>query len=131
MRFLLFFVNPLEIKALPKIHFPISGDIESTTETETLTYEEKNRLCYAAGYVPRTLKEKKQLNAHKRDLLSCLPNFLDKGEDLDDESNDWNKAINRGGLIKINNDTYELLVAMELELYKHLSSKEITILQGY
>ena len=56
---------------------------------------------------------------------------MDKGEDLDDESNDWNKAINRGGLTKINNDTYELLVAMELELYKHLSSKEITILQGY
>ena len=123
------FIGDYTLKELAKIHFPVSNENDSTVET-TLTYEEKNGLRYAAGYVPRTLKKKlvKSGHPHKGTLLLCLPNLLDEGEDLNDDSSDWIKAIDRGGLTKINNDTYELFVAMELELRKHLSSKEVPVL---
>lgn len=45
-----------------------------------------------------------------------MSNLLDQEEDVDDGSSDWINAINRGGLTKVNNDTYELFVAMEVEL---------------
>jgi len=53
---------------------------------------------------------------------------LDEGDDLDDDSSNWIKAINRGGLTKVNNDTYQLFVAMEVELCKQFASKEVPVL---
>ena len=85
---------------------------------------------YAAGYVPRSLNKKlaKSAHPHKKDLLLCLPNSLAQEEDLDDDSSDWISAIDRGGLTKVNNDTYQLFVAMEMELRKQLASLEIPAL---
>lgn len=108
-------------KELAKLHFPLSETENISESHETLTYEERNRLHYAAGYVPRSLKKKlvKSTHPHKKDLLLCLPNLLaQEEEDLDDDSSGWISAINRGGLTKVNNDTYELFVALELELQK-------------
>ena len=95
-----------------------------------MTYEERNGLRYAAGYVPRSLKKKltKSAHPHKKDLLLCLPNLLSQEEDLDDDSSDWIGAIDRGGLTKVSNDTYQLFVAMEIELQKQLASTEVPVL---
>ena len=60
--------------------------------------------------------------------MLCLPNLLDQEEDVDDDSSDWIDAINRGGLIKVNNDTYKLFVAMEVELRKQLALKKVPAL---
>ena len=57
--------------------------------------------------------------------MLCLPNLLNQEEDVDDDSSDWINAINRGGLTKVNNDTYELFVAMEVELRKQLALKKV------
>ena len=120
------YVGDYVLKELAKIHFPLS-ETEKVVDHETLTYEERNGLRYAAGYVPRSLKKKlaKSANPHKKDLMLCLPNLLDQEEDVDDDSSDWIDAVNRGGLTKVNNDTYELFVAMEVELRKQLALKKV------
>ena len=49
-------VGDYVLKELAKIHFPLS-ETEKVANYESLTYEEKNGLRYAAGYVPRSLKK--------------------------------------------------------------------------
>ena len=50
------YIGNYTLKELAKIHFPLS-DTENIVEShENSTYEERNGLHYAAGYVPRSLK---------------------------------------------------------------------------
>ena len=41
-------------------------------------------------------------------------------EDLDIDSSDWIMLIDRGGLTCVNNITFELFQAMEIEFHEHL-----------
>ena len=53
----------------------------------------------------------------KNDLQLCLLDLLDDGdEECSDESKDWIKLINCGGLALINDITFQLFQAMEHEL---------------
>ena len=101
------YIGDYVLKELAKICFPLSENKDITENHDALTYEERNGLRYAAGYVPRSLKKKltKSAHPHKKDLLLCLPNLLSQEEDLDDDSSDWIGAIDRGGLNKVSNDT--------------------------
>ena len=57
-------------------------------------------------------------NEKKEDQLLCL-------EDASEEQNkstQWLKAINRGGILCVNNMTFELFLTMERELRCHLTS---------
>ncbi len=49
----------------------------------------------------------------KNDIQLCIFDLLDEGSES-----------NRGGLTRVNNLTYELLVAMELELRRHVRNFE-------
>ena len=39
-----------------------------------------------------------------------------------DDSQDWMNAVERGGLMHVNNDTYELFLSMEKELRNYIKS---------
>ena len=82
----------------------------------TLSYEEKNALRYAAGYIPRNLMSKlKRYACHNKESLSmCLLDIIEEDCMGDDESQDWVKLVNRGGLNYINNDMFIFVSAMEL-----------------
>lgn len=125
------YVSDYVLKKLLKQHHPVPS-----TETQPiaccsqacsvgLTFEEKSGLCYAAGYVPRALKRKLLKSSHplKNDLLLCLLDLLDDGDDeyIDDEATQWIDLIDRGGLTRVNGLTLEVFVCMENELRSHLS----------
>ena len=58
------------------------------------------------------------------------PDLLDDGREEQNESTDWLQAINRGGLLCVNNNTFEFLLTMERELRCHLSSNPETEFTG-
>ena len=116
------------LKEQAKLKYPISDTSRIETEEAELTYEERNGLRYAAGYVPRSLKKKlyRSSHQHKEVLISLLRNLLDeRNDDFDDDSTNWIDLIDRGGLKRINNDTYQLFVALEMQLRKQINSQHI------
>ena len=54
-------------------------------------------------------------------LISLLRNEIN--DDFDDDSTNWINLIDRGGLNRINNDTYQLFVALEMQLRKQINSQ--------
>ena len=75
-------------------------------------------LCYSVGYVPRSLKKKlyRSSQCHKDILIFLLKDLLDERYDDDnDDSTDWINLIDKGGLKRVNNDTYQLFVALEMQ----------------
>ena len=119
------YVGDYMFKQLIKLHHPLHVSEFKGTDHSTPTYEEKNAIRYAAGYVPRSLKKKILKSAHplKEDIQLCILDLLDDGDEYDNESKDWVRIINHGGLTQINNTTYELFVSVECELRKHLSKQ--------
>ena len=87
-----------------------------------LTTEETLGLRYSAGYIPRALKKKLTKSSHplKDHLQLCLFDLLDEGDDSVSASSAWVDEVNRGGLTKVNNTTFDLFLAMEYELRTHI-----------
>ena len=115
-------------KQLIRFHFPVRETEDACILKSALTYMEMNAIRYAAGYIPRSLDKTLSKSSHplKRDLRLCLGQLVDDNDEdpcLDD-SKDWMHKINRGGLINVNNDTYELFIAMEQKLRMHIASME-------
>jgi len=72
-------------KSLIKKSFPVirqEAEVDDTI-TPTISYQEMNALRYAAGYVPRAHRKKlkKSANPLKRQLLLCLMDLLDDGDE--------------------------------------------------
>ena len=118
------YVGDYIFKQMITLKYPLTNQETCVEESETLSYEELNGLRYAAGYVPRAIRKKVTKSGHplKKDLLVCLSQLEETDNITRDDSHDWINAIDRGGLIHINNDTYELFLAMEKELRVHLKS---------
>ncbi len=104
------------------LHYPKSDSCSVTSKA--LTLEEMYGLRYAAGYIVRAMKKKIQKSTHplKSDIQLCIFDLLDEGCEDEDGSQNWVHAIDRGGLTRVNNITYEVFVAMEIKLRKHISS---------
>lgn len=88
--------------------------------TPRLNLEETNGLRYAAGYIPRALRKKIFRSQHKikDDILLCLQELLqdddtDTNEVAMDESEEWVRLLDRGGLNHVTQNMYLLLVEME------------------
>ena len=58
----------------------------------------------------------------KEELQLCIWDLLDD-EKEGGTANDWVDAIDRGGLTRVNEMTFQVFLAMELELRKHLTVK--------
>ncbi len=67
-------------------------------------------------------KLKKSANLLKEELQLCIWDLLDD-EKEGGTANDWVDAIDRGGLTRVNEMTFQVFLAMELELRKHLTVK--------
>ena len=116
-------------------HFMLKEMIESKcTVTDaasyispSLTYFEYNALRYAAGYVPCALRKKVIRSSYsqerKTDLLNCLDDMVD-ADVVPCDSTDWIECVNRGGLTFVNDLTFEIFVAMELEIRIHLQGPQ-------
>ena len=74
---------------------------------------------YAVGYIPRQLRKKlpKSLHLLRINVLLCIGDLLDD----QDDSHDWVELVNRGGLTRVNNTTFDMFLAIELELRQHVS----------
>lgn len=113
------YISTLVFKELIKEKFPAPPSPDTHSGPQCLTYEEKNALNYAAGYIPRALRKQLEHSKHqlKEELILCLHELTeDDGIDRYDESQDWIKQIDRGGLKHVNFAMYSLIVAMELRL---------------
>ena len=95
--------------------------LKNLVQTRSLTYKEANALRYSAGYIPRALAKKLKKSAHplSEELSLCLLDLADDDDD-DNQSQDWIKAVDRGGLIHVNNMMYQLCMSLELALRRHL-----------
>ena len=80
---------------------------------DQLTYEEKNAICYAGGYVCAKLRNKYPLTRH------LISSYVQEG----DESNEWVITIDRGGLVHIKESTYILFEAMEKVVQQTINIK--------
>ena len=96
-----------------------------------LKADEEQALCYVAGYVPMKLKkyEKQPNNAHALKYMECLNVMTEeKGEDVEflQYTKLWIEQVNRGGLFRVNNDTYLVFRAMELASRQVLSVEHVS-----
>ena len=110
------YVGHYIFKEFVKLHHPLEP--LSDAAIEPLTDAETNALRYAAGYVPRMLKNKMKKSTHplKEDIQLCLLDLLNDGHEESGECTDWVELVNRGGLTLVNNTTFELFLVMEYEL---------------
>lgn len=87
-------------KILYVIRHPIQSSVATSSEISPMTYKDINALRYFAGYIPRMLRKRLRTSTHplKDDILLCIHDLLDDGEETNDESQDWVHHVNRGGL---------------------------------
>ena len=90
---------------------PFDSDNNNVQQQAQLTYEEENAIRYVGGYIIRNLKKKKR----KDDNIGIALNDLVDNEcsEEPEESEEWIGSIDRGGLIYINNNTFQLLCSIE------------------
>ena len=80
-------------------------------EVPALTYEQENALRYTGGYIVRALKKK---NKNDKSVLQDLKELCNEDDDMEPaESEEWLCSIDRGGLIRISEDMYQTLLAIE------------------
>ena len=75
---------------------------------EMLTFEEENAVRYVGGYVLRVLK-KQILDS---DVTKILDEFVEEDKENQD-ANTWVAAVDRGGLVVITEEAYQLFYAIE------------------
>ena len=99
---------------------------QTTYSTQSLTYDEKNALQYAAGYIPRNLKQKIKRSSYsnKKALQMCLQDVIEEDGMGDDDSQDWVKLVDRGGLMLVTSSMFQFVSAMELVVKGFLEKKE-------
>ena len=94
-----------------------SDDIPTEDEEDvTLTYEEENAIRYMSGYVIQKLSSK------------CGPlDFLtlqDQDEIAEMESSEWILNIDRGGLVHVTDDCFQLFLSLECAIRRHLKNNK-------
>ncbi len=124
------YVGDHVFKELLKATYPLVEPAASSatpSQSMPLTYEEVNALRYAAGWVPRALKKKLSKSTHplSKDLKLCLLDLLDDGDEETNDTKAWVDLVNRGGLTRVNDLTFEVFLAMEQEVRCHLTRDKI------
>ena len=104
-------------KSLIKKSFPVIRQEAAVEAAPTISHQEMNALRYAAGYVPRALRKKlkKSANPCKDQLLLCLYDLVDDGDEGHTYTEEWLDLVVRGGLTRVNEMTFQAFLAMELE----------------
>ena len=102
-------------KELIKQHFPAPQRTAATESVVSLTIDEQSAVYYAAGYIPRNLKNKLKRSAYrnKQDLQMCLQDVIEE-DGMVEEYAGWTRHVNRGGLMKVNSSMFTFMSKMEL-----------------
>eukprot|EP00731_Ephydatia_muelleri_P014239 Em0007g1549a len=111
-------------KGLIESHFSVALSAASDEGLHyPLTYEEINAITYSAGYVLHAIKKKlfkvKTPCPLTKDMLLCLDDMISSDNEING-SRDWIQLVNRGGLTCVNSITYEVFLAMELQVVNTL-----------
>ena len=109
-----------------KEHYTAPSEPTPSTCTPTLDYNERNALRYISGYISRHVYRRLKDSRHKLkdELCFCIAEINDVDPDeMNDESNEWMKAIDRGGLKHVTNMTYSMFASAEVEMRKHIASR--------
>ena len=104
---------------------------EQQYDEDALTYEERNAIRYAAGYIVRNLRKKLRRSAHKHksELLQHLDDLVSfpadsSGSDQEQQEGcNWLNLLDRGGLIHVNEMVYQTIICMEVQLRPMLVKK--------
>lgn len=115
-------ITDIIFKDIVSKHFAVTVQTEGSVQVQ-LDYNERNALRYVGGYVTRVLhtRLKKSKDVKKRELCACLTEMNDVDPDeMCDDSDDWMKSVDRGGLKHITNMVYMLFVSVELVIRCHL-----------
>ena len=105
------FITDFIMEHFIKEHFPMME--QPMGSPTTLDFEEHNAIRYTAGYVLRAIRSKIDCcsNPLKVELALCLEELREEaGNSLSHASEEWLQAIDRGGLVHVNDITYMVLV---------------------
>ena len=108
---------------LIKSTYPITTGTQREAAPPELDYHERNALRYVRGYTTRHLyaQLKRSANVMKEELMLCLSELNDVDPtEMEDDSNDWMVAVDRGGLQHTSEMMYMVFMSAEEELRKHL-----------
>lgn len=100
----------------------------SPTSVPTPSMDEKNAICYAAGYVLRSIRIKlsklsKSSSLASKTIVKFINTLHEQDEDEQDEDlegceqesyKDWIMKVNRGGLFVVSDNVYETFLAIEI-----------------
>ena len=120
-------VNQQLFEGMLRTHLQTTPQAEaSNASTLQLSEAEENIIRYAAGYVSMSLLKKYEKGSSDKavEYTECLSKMAVNG----DESSflaytlEWSRAVNRGGLFEISDETYHLFQAIELDMQKRLLS---------
>eukprot|EP00731_Ephydatia_muelleri_P018397 Em0011g437a len=115
------YVGHFMFKEKVKSHYAIDAATSGNADDYGLTCSEMYALRYPAGYVPRTLRRKlEKCKKKKIELLNCIGDMQESDDSVQSDSTNWIKCVDRGGLTFVNSQTFELFLAMELEVRSHL-----------
>ena len=65
-------------------------------------------------------KKLEKSKGRKKDLLNCLGDMLNSDDTVQCDSTDWIDCVDRGGLTFVSGLTFEVFLAIELEIRSHL-----------
>ena len=95
-----------------------------------LSTDEEEAIRYTCGYVVRTLKKKLAKQTHYIEILDAMHPDNEDDDDSDDfltYTTNWIARVDRGGLYKVNDETFLLIRWMELTMRKCMCGKSIDI----
>ena len=96
----------------------LQGQDESTAGSDIIiSNEEENAIRYMAGYVIRKLNKKQ-----------CSVDFLiekDRNSIAENKSTEWVNLIDRGGLIHVTEECYQLFISIECVTRHHMNIRNV------
>ena len=107
------YVTDKAFQALIKDKLQSHTSITTTVDPKPLTYEESNALRYVADYVCHKIKIKTSKHAMKEKLRLSLMDLCNEDKEVSNSA-DWVHAVDRGGLVRVSENTYLVFERMVL-----------------
>ena len=106
-----------------KLRYPVLFISDIDEDEVTLNYEERCAVRYTAGYTIQSLLKKVKCSRNKqKELKKCLQDMIESTEESLHDSISWTKAVDRGGLIHVNDYVFDVFAEMEIVLRKNLKA---------
>lgn len=107
-----------------RLRYPVA-DVQLADIEVSIDFEDSNVVRYSAGYVVRALLKKVNglRDKQKEELKKCLEEMVEGADESVHDSTKWTKAVDRGGLIHVNDIIYKKNFEMELVTRRYQKSK--------